>query len=65
MVDILLNQGGADPNKPCEFDGNTPLHLSISAGYKKITDLLVEAGAQEHKTNALGLMPWEGLINKE
>ena len=63
MVDILL-KNGASPTVPTkESDGkNTPLHLSVKFKFKKISDLLIDAGADEKALNSKGLTPWEGLL---
>jgi len=59
MVESLL-KNGADPNKATHITKDTPLHLAVSLKLKKIQDLLIESGADEHAVNAAGKVPWEG-----
>jgi ankyrin repeat protein len=62
MVDILLKNGAAPTVQTKESDGkNTPLHIAVNFKFKKISDLLIEAGADEKILNAKGLTPWEGM----
>lgn len=51
---------GANANKPNNL-GNSPLHVAIDLGQKKMEDILVYAGADEKQVNKNGLIPWEGL----
>ena len=69
IVDKLL-KNSADPNKgevsppsgrETNHGGNTPLHIAVQYGYKKIQDQLIEAGANENETNNDGMLPWEGM----
>lgn len=39
--------------------GNVPLHYAITNGFTKITDLLMEYGANEWVLNKEGKSPWE------
>jgi ankyrin repeat protein len=51
IVEILL-KSGADPNRqPTNPMADTPLHIAIKRGYKKIIDLLVSANAGEDVLN--------------
>lgn len=49
----LITEGGADVNK-AGFDGNTPLHLAVSQGYKDIVRLLLNCGADTSIENSAG-----------
>ena len=60
MVECLL-KNGADPNKATLVNKDTPLHMAVNFRFKKILDLLLEAGADENAVNAKGLIPWEGM----
>jgi len=60
MVEVLL-KNGADPNKATYVFKDTPLHMAVYFRFKKIQDLLLEAGADENAMNAKGLIPWEGM----
>ena len=63
MVDVLLKNGASPTVQTIESDGkNTPLHIAVNFKFKKIQDLLIEAGADENMLNAKGLTPWEGFI---
>ena len=53
-----LIRAGADPNVTNSFDGNAPLHIAVEQGFKKIQDLLLEAGADESLENFYDLTPW-------
>ena len=63
MVETLL-KNGASPNIATkeEFGKNSPLHLAVNFKFKKICDLLIDAGADESAQNASGLIPWEGVV---
>ena len=63
MVETLL-KNGASPNTATEeeFGKNSPLHLAVNFKFKKICDLLIDAGAEESAVNNAGLIPWEGVV---
>ena len=63
MVETLL-KNGASPNIATEeeFGKNSPLHLAVNFKFKKICDLLIDAGAEESAQNNAGLVPWEGVV---
>lgn len=65
MVEILLNSGGANPNIATTPQKNTPLHIAVNFNYKRIVNLLLDAGADETLTNADNLLPWEGIVPKD
>ena len=60
MVKILL-ENGATPNtyNKRKEGKNTPLHLAVRFKFKKIVDLLLNAGADEKALNANEKEPWE------
>ena len=51
IVQLLL-KSGADPNRlPTNPEGDYPLHIAVKKNYKKIIDLLLNAGAYEEALN--------------
>jgi ankyrin repeat protein len=66
MVQLLI-ENGANPNTSTkeEFGKLTPLHLAVNFKFKKIQDLLLDAGADEKAVNSKGELPWETITGSE
>jgi hypothetical protein len=60
MVELFL-ENGANPNvfSNMENGRNTPLHMAVDFKFKKIQDLLLNAGADEKALNAKERIAWE------
>ena len=59
VVRMLIEDYGVPPDIP-SADGSTPLHLACYTGQKDCVDLLLELGADLHKTNKYdcGVQHW-------
>ncbi|CAI2374148.1 unnamed protein product [Moneuplotes crassus] len=57
----ILIRHGASINPTPNFEGNTPLHYSLTYRFEKISEVLISNGANQLAKNNKGNTPWEGI----